>query len=90
MARGVAPTFGGSGSDDRMEFVDEQHDLSSRCRDFFEDGFQAIFKFAPEFRSGDQRPHIKRHHTFVSQALRYVVVNDPQCQPFGEFLHRGR
>ena len=37
--------FGGTGSNDGMEFIDEHDDLSSRIGNNLEDFLQAFFKF---------------------------------------------
>ena len=67
-----------------MKFVNEEYDLSGRGSDFFEHCLESIFEFAAEFCSRDQRSHVQCHDAFIAQALRDVIVNDPQRQPFGD------
>ena len=42
---GIHGPFGGTGSNDGMEFIDEHDDLSSRIGNNLEDFLQAFFKF---------------------------------------------
>ena len=57
---GVDGAFGGSGADQRVQFVDEEDDLALRVFDFFEDGFEAVFEFAAIFCSGQHGAEIER------------------------------
>src|SRR5437899_750955 len=49
--RSVDGAFGRTGSNQRVQFVDEKNDLALRVLDLFEDGFQAVFELAAVFRS---------------------------------------
>ena len=73
-----------AGSDQRMDFVDEQQDLAFGRNYFFDHGFQPLFELALVLRSGDQRAHIQRINLFASQILRDVAVDDPVRDSFGD------
>ena len=51
---------------------------------FLQDGFQALFELAPEFRPRDQRAQIERDHPLVLEVLRHVTAHDALRQPLGD------
>ena len=65
-----------AGTDDGVQLVDEEDDLSLRRRDVFEHGLEPLFELAAIFRAGDQRAHIERHDPLVLQAFGNVAAND--------------
>ena len=67
---GIHRAFGRSGSNDRMQFIDEEQDLTLRGLNLFQDGLQAFFKLAAKFGAGDQRAHVERHELVSASALR--------------------
>ena len=66
-----------------MQLVDEKDNLAFLGSDLLQDGFQALFKFAAEFRPSDERTEIERHQLLAAQAFRHVTVNDALGKAFG-------
>ena len=60
----IGSSFGGAGSNDGVEFVDEEDDLSLGLVDFAQNGLQAIFEFAAVLGAGDQSPDVEGAHAF--------------------------
>src|ERR1700730_9496375 len=67
-----------------MQFVDEQNDLSFGFGNFFQDGLQPIFQFAPEFRPSNERGEIQGHQTLGFQYVRNVSRDNSLRQPFDD------
>ena len=86
---GIHRSFGLARADDGMQFVDEEDDLSVALRDFFDDGFEAILKFAAELRAGDQCPHVQRDDPLVFEHGRHVAIEHADRQAFDDrgFTH---
>ena len=78
-----------SGSDNRMQLVDEENDIAIACLYFIENRFQTFLKLTTEFCTGNQCPHIQRKQPSVFQVIRYVSTDDSKCQSFcyGRFTH---
>jgi len=74
--RGIDGTLGGSGSDDRVEFVDEEDDLAFAGGDFLEECLEAVFEFAAEFCSGDHGPDIHGDDFFVVEGFGDIACDD--------------
>src|SRR6185312_5346825 len=79
---GVDRALGGSGSDQRVQLVDEEDDLSGRILDFLEHGLQAVFKLAAIFRASQHRAQIKRDYAFVLEHLGNVAGDDAARKTF--------
>ena len=75
--RGVDRAFGGARPDDRVQLVEEQHDLSTRLLDLLEHGLQALLELAAVLRAGEQRADVERDDAAVAQRLRDVAGDDP-------------
>src|SRR5258708_4951140 len=88
---GIHGAFRGAGAHQRVQFVDEQNNLSFGFGNFFQDSFQPVFKFAAEFRSRDQGCQIQGHQALGLQDVRNVSGNNSLRQPFddGGFAHTG-
>ena len=71
-------------ADDRVQFVDEQHDLPLGVRDLLQDGFQPLFEFAAVFRAGDERAHVERDDALVAQPSGHVAADDALRQAFDD------
>ena len=84
--RGIDRAFRGAGADHGVQLVDEQDDLAVAVGDLAQDGPQAIFKLAPVFCPGHQRPEVQLHHALVLQAFGHVPAHNALRQP----LHDGR
>ena len=64
---GIHGAFGRTSADDRMDFIDEQQNLTIRLGDFIEDGFQSFFKFTTVFSTGNEGAHIEGIECLVLQ-----------------------
>ena len=49
----------------RVQFVNKNNGLAFILRDFFEHGFEPLFKLTSVFRARQQRRHVERQHTLV-------------------------
>ena len=87
---GVAAAFGAAGADDRMQLVDEEHDVSS-AGNFLQDGLEPLFELAAELRAGHQGAHVQGDDAAVFEAFGHVAVDDPQGQALdnGRLAHAG-
>ena len=74
-----------------VQLVDKQYYLPFRTLHLVEHGLQPLLKFAPEFRAGYKRAHVKRKYAALLQALRHVALHNALRQPFGycRFAHAG-
>src|SRR6516164_9511594 len=84
--RGIHGALGGAGPHERVQLVDEKDDLPFGLGDFFEDGFQAVFKLASEFCSGHEGGEVQGDNPLGLQHVRNVASNDALRQAF----HDGR
>ena len=80
---GVHGPFARAGPDQGMDLVDEQDDLPFSGNHFLNHAFQPFLEFSLEFGPGDQGPHIKGKDLFGLQVFRYIPVNDPVGESFG-------
>ena len=72
-------------SDQSMDFVDKQDDVSFRLLHFVDDRFQTFFKFALILGSCNQRAHIQRVKLLVFQVLGHIPPQDT----LGKSFHNG-
>ena len=84
--RGIHGAFGGAGPHQRVQLVDEKDDLPLGLGDFFENGFEPVFKLAAEFRSCHESGKVQGHNALGLQHVRHVARNDALRQAF----HDGR
>ena len=56
--RRIGGTFRGAGTDDRVQFVNEENNTPTGIGHFAQDGLQPILEFATVFCSGNQGPHV--------------------------------
>src|SRR5437016_4555873 len=75
--------LGGAGADQRVQLVDEQHDLAARAN-LVEDLLQSLLELAAVFRPGDQRAHVERQHALVLQRLGHIAEVDLLGEAFGD------
>ena len=61
--RRVHRALGRPGADDRVELVDEEHDLALGVLDLLEHGLEALLELAAVLRAGDERAEVERHDT---------------------------
>ncbi len=60
-----------------MQFINKQDDFATGLLHFLQNGFQALFKLPAELGSGNQRPHIQRHHAPILEVLGHVAMDNP-------------
>ncbi len=80
---GVDGAFRGARADQRVQLVDEQHDLATRA-DLVEDLLQALLELTAVLGAGDQRAHVEREHALVLQRLGHVAEIDLLSEAFGD------
>jgi hypothetical protein len=73
-----------AGPDQRVQLVDEQHDLAFGGRDLLQHRLQPLLELAAILRAGDQGAEIERQQPAILQALRHVAVDDAHGQPFDD------
>ena len=69
-------------SDDRMQLIDKQNNLSVTVFHFFKNCFQSFLKLAPILCSCNERSHIKRKDRLIFQTFRNVATDDPLGKSF--------
>ncbi len=82
--RGVHRALGGAGADDRVQLVDEEHDLALRLGDLLEHGLQAVLELAAVLGPGDQRAEVERDHALVLERLGHVALHDALREPLDD------
>ena len=75
-----------AGSDQRMNFVDEEQYLALAGGHLLHDGLQTLLELTLVLGPGDQRAHVERIDHLRAQVLRHVPVHDP----VGDTLRNGR
>ena len=73
---GVHRAFRLSGSDQGVNFVDEQDDPALLLREVVEHGLHPFLELAAVLRSRDQRAHVQRQETLVLEALGDFGIDD--------------
>ena len=73
--------LGASGTDDRMQFIQKQDDISI-IRDFFYYLFDPFLEFATILTASYHPRQIKRQQSLVLHRKRYISRHDPGCQSF--------
>ena len=81
---GIHGAFRGAGTDDSVDFIDEEENLAVRFGDFIEDRFESFFKFATVFGTGDEGTHIEGVEGLVLQRFRDVAADDTAGQAFDD------
>ena len=80
----VHGTFGFTGTDHGVDFVDEENDLAFFGGNVFQHGLQALFEFTAVFGTGQQRGHIERQDLFTLEGFRHFFVDDALGQAFDD------
>ena len=70
-------------TDQSVDFIDKENDLTIGLFNLFEDGFEAFFKLAAIFRPRDQRSHIQCQEPFIANTFGHIAANDAHSQTFG-------
>ena len=81
---GVDRALGGAGADDRVQLVDEQHDVAAGVLDLLEHRLEAVLELTAVLGAGDQRADVERDHTAVLEALGHVAGDDPLGEALGD------
>ena len=81
---GIGRALGGTGTDERVQFVDEQNDLTVAGGDLLDERLEAILEFAAVLRAGDHRAEIHRDERLVVERLRHVAADDAPGQALGD------
>ncbi len=71
-------------ADHRVNFVNEEDNLTLRLRDFLENSFEALLEFAAILRAGNERAEVQPHQPFVFQAVRHVTGDDAPSETFDD------
>ena len=73
---GIKRAFGFARPNQRVQFIDEEDDLTFTVLDLVKNSLQTVFKLAAILGSSDQCAHIQRNHALVAQAFRDVTLHD--------------
>ena len=73
--RGVDGAFGGAGTDERVDLVDEEQDVAAGL-DLLEHLLQALLEVTPVARTGDEGAEVERVQLLVGERVGDVVVDD--------------
>ena len=82
--RRVHRALGRPGADDRVQLVEEQHDLAFGVLDLLEHRLESLLELAPVLRSRDESAEVERDHALLLQALRHVATDDPLREALGD------
>ena len=69
-------------TDDQMQLINEENDLSLRFPNLLEHGLQPLLELAAVLRAGDQRTHIKGKDLLILQIVRHIPGNNSLCKSF--------
>ena len=75
--RGVDGALRRARADDRVQLVDEEHDLARRVLDLGEDGLQPLLELAAVLRACEERADVERPDALALQSLWDVSGDDP-------------
>ena len=81
---GIHRALGRAGADERVQLVDEHHDLACRRVDLGQHGFQALLELAAELRAGHHGAEIEGQQPLVPKRFRHVAIDDPLGQAFDD------
>jgi hypothetical protein len=73
----------GTGTDDRVDFVDEQ-DRAGLLLELADDGLEALLEVAAVLGAGNERTEVERPDDRVLEHVRHVAFDDALGQTFGE------
>ena len=82
--RRVHRALGRPGADDRVQLVEEQHDLALGVLDLLEHRLESLLELAPVLRARDESAEVERDHALLLQALRHVATDDPLREALGD------
>ena len=73
---GIERTLGCARADHRVQFVDEQHDLTGRRRDLLQHRLQTLFELAAILGARHERAHVEADDALVLETLGHVAAHD--------------
>ena len=71
-----------TGTDQIVNFIDKQNDISFCLLHFLQNGFQTLLKFTTVFRTRNQRTHIQLNQLLFLQGLRDIALHNTPCNTF--------
>src|SRR5690606_27161226 len=74
--RGIHSALAGAGTDDRVELVDEEDDLTGGLRDLLQESLQALLELAAIFRTREHAAHVHDDDALVLHRVRHVAGNN--------------
>ncbi len=81
---GVDRAFRATGTDDRVQLVDEGDDLAVAVDDLLEHRLQPVFELAAVLRARDHRADVERDQPLVAQTLGHVAFDDAPRESLGD------
>ena len=87
---GIHGTFGGTGTDHGVHFVDEKDDVL-RATNLVHDGLDALFKLTAILGASDHQSEVEGDHALLTQDFGHVAIHDLLSQAFddGGLAHTG-
>ncbi len=82
--RCVDRALGGAGTDDRVQLVDEEDDLTGRVLDLREDGLEPLLELAAVLRAREERADVECPYALALESLGHVARDDPLRKPFDD------
>ena len=79
----VDGAFGGAGTDERVDLVDEQDDVAA-CANLLEHLLEALFEVAAVTAAGDECAEVERVQLLVAQRVGHVVADDLLRETFDD------
>jgi hypothetical protein len=76
--------FRGARADERVDLVDEEHDLPRRRLDLLQDRLEPLLELAAELRPRDERPQVERDDALVLERLGHVPAHDALRDPLDD------
>ena len=80
----VDGALGRARADDRVQLVDEQHDLAGGVLDLVQDGLEPLLELAAVLRAREQRADVERPDALALEALGDVAGDDPLGEALGD------
>ena len=81
---GVDRALGATGTDDRVQLVDERDDLAFGVGDLLQHGLEALLELAAVLRARDHRADVERDDALAAQAVGDVALDDAPREPFDD------
>jgi hypothetical protein len=81
---GVTLTGSATGADHGVSFVNEQNDGDWRAFDFFDQAFEAVFKFTFDACAGLKKGHVKSAQFDLLERRRHIALHDAEGEAFDD------